>query len=58
MIYTRKTIRARQAALVLVVALTLSAILAPAPSGFDGRTLAVALLAGFLIATTRTEATR
>lgn len=58
MIYTRKTIRARQAALVLALLLTLTAIAAPAPTGFDGRTLAVAVLAAYLIATTRTGGTR
>lgn len=58
MIYTRKTIRARQAALVLALILTLSAIATPAATGFDGRTLAVALCAGYLIATTRTGGTR
>lgn len=58
MIYTRKTIRARQAALVLAILLTLTSLVAPAPTGFDGRTMLVALLAGYLIATTHTGGTR
>ena len=50
--YSKQTIRARQLALALFLALTLSALVAP--NGFDGRTLTAAVLAGYLIATTRT----
>lgn len=58
MTYTKNTIRARQLMVVLIIALTLSAFIAPAPSGIDGRTLAVALLGLAFIATTRTEVKR
>lgn len=50
--YSKQTVRARQVALALFLILTAAQL--ATPNGFDGRTVACAVLAGFLIATTRT----